>query len=276
MNSESPLFISSLELIAHAIELHSYNNRKKFKFVILHLANAIELILKDLLIKNNVSIYSVPNSSQTINIWKAFEELGQLGIHIPERPVIELLIDDRNNIQHKFGFPDEQMVNYYLENVISFFKRFIEDEYELNFLDALELYLPENSIDTIKGASSIEPKNISDSNGLMINDVNGMVYVSGKELEPLTALEQRLLLLFYERNNQILDKPTILSFVWGDDYKPSDDARLEKLISRLRQRIEFDPENPLFLTTIRGRGYRFNRLAVTDDIDTAENNVSAD
>ena len=39
-------------------------------------------------------------------------------------------------------------------------------------------------------------------------------------------------------------------------YCEMDDARIEKLISRLRQKIEMDPSNPRYLVTVRGRGYR--------------------
>jgi DNA-binding response OmpR family regulator len=35
-----------------------------------------------------------------------------------------------------------------------------------------------------------------------------------------------------------------------------DDARIEKLVSRLRNKVEPDPRNPHFLVTVRGRGYR--------------------
>ena len=35
-----------------------------------------------------------------------------------------------------------------------------------------------------------------------------------------------------------------------------DDARIEKLVSRLRAKIEPDPTNPRYLTTLRGRGYK--------------------
>ncbi|OUC05963.1 hypothetical protein RY27_24030, partial [Litorilinea aerophila] len=49
----------------------------------------------------------------------------------------------------------------------------------------------------------------------------------------------------------------IVTHVWGESYIDEvDDARIEKLVSRLRQKIEPDPSSPRFLTTIRGRGYR--------------------
>jgi two-component system response regulator RegX3 len=54
-----------------------------------------------------------------------------------------------------------------------------------------------------------------------------------------------------------VDKYSIVADVWGEGYLDDvDDARIEKLISRLRQKIEPDPAAPRFLTTVRGRGYR--------------------
>jgi hypothetical protein len=55
-----------MELIAHAIELYRANKPRKFKFVILHLANSGELILKDLLIDQGESIYQPNNLRQSV------------------------------------------------------------------------------------------------------------------------------------------------------------------------------------------------------------------
>jgi hypothetical protein len=137
-----------LELLAHATELFADDsrNKQKYKFVILHLSNAVELILKDCLIDQGVSIYKKNNSKETINIWSAFANLDDLGISIPERPVIELLIDDRNTIQHRFGFPTALTVVYYLEHVIPFFTRFLKEQYNINLAEALEPYLSRENI----------------------------------------------------------------------------------------------------------------------------------
>ena len=54
-----------------------------------------------------------------------------------------------------------------------------------------------------------------------------------------------------------MDKYAIVTNVWGEGYIDEvDDARNEKLISRLRQKVEPDHGSPQFLTTVRGRGYR--------------------
>lgn len=139
MSDKSPLFVSALELLAHATELYATGHAKKYKFVILHLANSIELILKDCLIDHGVSIYK--NPKETITIWGTFDELEKIKINTPEKPVIELLIDDRNTLQHRFGFPNADAVFYYLEQVITFFNRFLEEQYNVKLSEALEPHL---------------------------------------------------------------------------------------------------------------------------------------
>lgn len=150
MSYNSPLFVSTLELLAHATELFVDDNynQKKYKFVILHLSNAVELILKDCLIDQGVSIYKPNNPKETINIWAAFNELEKLEepISIKERPIIELLVDDRNTIQHRFGFPTALTVVYYLEQVIPFFTRFLKGQYDIELAEALESYLSKENI----------------------------------------------------------------------------------------------------------------------------------
>ena len=81
--------------------------------------------------------------------------------------------------------------------------------------------------------------------------------MNGTPAETLTALEYKLILLLFQNRNKIVDKYQIVTDVWGESYIGEvDDARIEKLISRLRQKIEPDPASPTFLTTVRGRGYR--------------------
>ena len=145
MSDKSPLFVSAAELLAHATELYTQGNERKYKFVILHLANAVELILKDCLIDKGISIY-IPKKPQTIGIWDSFEKLQKVGVDVLERPVIELLIDDRNTIQHRFGFPDAETVYFYLLQVVAFFERFLDEEYDVNVTDVLKLYLTDEDL----------------------------------------------------------------------------------------------------------------------------------
>lgn len=142
MSDNSPLFVSALELLAHSAELFAQKEPKKFKFIILHLANAVELILKDCIIDQRISIYK-NKSSRTINIWDSFSILEDESILVPERPVLELLIDDRNTIQHRFGHPNAECVYYYLDETIAFFERFLDKNYGLQLVEILNDYLSE-------------------------------------------------------------------------------------------------------------------------------------
>lgn len=93
--------------------------------------------------------------------------------------------------------------------------------------------------------------------GVRVDVESGSVSVDGQPIEALTDLEYRLLLLLYGRLNKICDKYQIVEAVWGEDYIDQvDDARIDKLLSRLRSKIEPDPRNPRYLVTVRGRGYK--------------------
>ena len=99
--------------------------------------------------------------------------------------------------------------------------------------------------------------------GVRVDIDAGTVWVHGSEVESLTELEYRLLLLLYGRLDKICDKAQIVEAVWGQEYLGDvDDARIEKLVSRLRAKLEIDPANPRFISTVRGRGYRLNRSNV--------------
>ncbi|MHC4663979.1 MAG: response regulator transcription factor [Planctomycetota bacterium] len=93
-------------------------------------------------------------------------------------------------------------------------------------------------------------------------DVEGRVLrVSGKEVE-LSAREFKLLKHLIENEGVVLERQTILNKVWGYDYYGT--ARtIDNFITKLRQKIEKDPLNPLYLLTIRGVGYKFTSSPTT-------------
>jgi len=93
--------------------------------------------------------------------------------------------------------------------------------------------------------------------GVYVDVDSGDVWVDGKRAPILTDHEYRLLLLLYGRINKIVTRDDVAEAVWGADYMEDiDDARCDKLLSRLRSKIEPDPANPKYLQTVRGRGYK--------------------
>jgi DNA-binding winged helix-turn-helix (wHTH) protein len=96
-----------------------------------------------------------------------------------------------------------------------------------------------------------------EAEGVHMDTDAGDVWVDGIRIPVLTDLEYRLLELLYERRDKLTDKYRIVTAVWGEEYLGEvDDARVEKLVSRLRSKIEADPSQPRYLITQRGRGYK--------------------
>ena len=77
----------------------------------------------------------------------------------------------------------------------------------------------------------------------------------------LTGMEFNLLELLISRAGEPINRLDMLEKVWG--YKPgkaSDSRVVDVHISRLRAKLETDPENPELIMTARGHGYMFQRL----------------
>jgi two-component system response regulator MtrA len=80
----------------------------------------------------------------------------------------------------------------------------------------------------------------------------------GTELA-LTATEFRLLLELASRPGQVFTRELLVQRVW--DYEYLGDAHMvDVAIGRLRAKVEDDPARPALITTVRGVGYRLNRV----------------
>lgn len=89
------------------------------------------------------------------------------------------------------------------------------------------------------------------------------VTVSGEPVK-LTPTEYKLLYQLVRNAGRILPFDTLLSKVWGDEYRGDMDY-LKTYISRLRKKLGDDPENPHYILTERSVGYRFARITSAPD-----------
>ncbi|MBV8705759.1 MAG: response regulator transcription factor [Acidobacteriaceae bacterium] len=80
----------------------------------------------------------------------------------------------------------------------------------------------------------------------------------------LTATEFRLLEFLMSRPGVVFSREQLLDAVWGHD-RAVTDRTVDVYILRLRQKIESDPANPLFIRSVRGFGYSFNNAVQTED-----------
>ena len=77
-------------------------------------------------------------------------------------------------------------------------------------------------------------------------------------LVPMTSLELKLLRHFLEREGRVLSRATILAAVWGADYFGTE-RTVDNFVTRLRAKLEAQPDVPTHFKTVRGAGYRFDR-----------------
>lgn len=76
----------------------------------------------------------------------------------------------------------------------------------------------------------------------------------------LTGKEFDLLLFLASNKGRVFTKKQIYSQVWEEAYA-FDDSNIMSFISKLRKKIEPDPDHPFYILTVRGVGYRFNKEA---------------
>lgn len=97
--------------------------------------------------------------------------------------------------------------------------------------------------------------------GLTLNPDTRTVQVAGRPEQRLTHLEFRLLYTLMINRGQVIPTETIIDRVWG--YGGRGDGYLvqglRSLISRLRAKVEIDPQQPRYILTMPGVGYSFRK-----------------
>lgn len=106
------------------------------------------------------------------------------------------------------------------------------------------------------GESHIQSQLMLTFENLSINADKREVLVSGASVE-LTAKEFDLLYFLANNNGKVFTKKQIYRAVWKDDYA-FDDNNIMVHIRRVRKKIEPNPDQPQFIQTVWGVGYKFN------------------
>ncbi|WP_315119654.1 response regulator transcription factor [uncultured Clostridium sp.] len=95
--------------------------------------------------------------------------------------------------------------------------------------------------------------------GMVIDKANRIVIINDTVVE-LTGKEFDLLFFLATNKGRVFTKKQIYTQVWEEEYA-FDDSNIMSFISKLRKKIEPDPDRPFYILTIRGVGYRFNKEA---------------
>jgi len=79
---------------------------------------------------------------------------------------------------------------------------------------------------------------------------------AGRHLK-LERIPMELLLLLVELRGQLVTREQIIERVWGKDVFLDADTSINSAIRKIRTVLKDDPEQPKFIQTVTGRGYRF-------------------
>lgn len=90
---------------------------------------------------------------------------------------------------------------------------------------------------------------------IRIDPVKGIVTKRGEEIF-LSALEYRLLLVFFRHRGMVMSRSMLLEEIWDIAGEYVNDNTLTVYIKRLRDKIEDNPQEPKIIKTVRGLGYK--------------------
>ena len=110
-----------------------------------------------------------------------------------------------------------------------------------------------------QGKDQLPPNQENDR--LTINDITidmnlNRVWVNDKEIS-LTETEYRILLMLMRQPKHVFSAQELYEAVWHETYFHNSGGTVMVHISKLRTKIESDPQHPVWILTVWGKGYRF-------------------
>jgi two-component system KDP operon response regulator KdpE len=99
-----------------------------------------------------------------------------------------------------------------------------------------------------------------EAGSISVNYSTHQVFVAGKQVK-LTPIEYKLLYQLTKSAGKVLLHDDLLKRIWGPEYVGELDY-LRIYVRRLREKLEPNPQQPVYILTERGIGYRFSTEAV--------------
>jgi DNA-binding response OmpR family regulator len=129
------------------------------------------------------------------------------------------------------------------------------DDYLTKPFDHLELLARLRALVRRSGMQAEAPAPRFAEGNLTLDFAAQEVRVGGEEVR-LTPTEYRLLEVLVRRRGAVVPHQVLLQEVWGPDYI-ADPQYLKVFMRRLRNKLGDDPEQPRYIQTVWGTGYRF-------------------
>ena len=97
---------------------------------------------------------------------------------------------------------------------------------------------------------------LSFNNNDLLIDKDKMLVKKENSKISLTTIEFKILFALASNNYIVLSREQLIDIAFGNDYEGYD-RTIDTHIKNLRQKIERDPKNPKYITTVYGTGYKF-------------------
>ena len=101
--------------------------------------------------------------------------------------------------------------------------------------------------------------------GLIIDPSAREVFVDDVDVA-LTSKEFELLHVLATSPRQVFSREQLLNQIWRSEPGWQDSGTVTEHVYRLRKKLEHDPANPRWITTVRGAGYRFEPQPERDEV----------
>ncbi len=95
-----------------------------------------------------------------------------------------------------------------------------------------------------------------------VSRVRNEVLLEGREIN-LTETEYQILLMLMKRPNRVHSVRLIYEEIWKEQYFYGSNTTVMVHVKNLRRKIERDPQNPCRIVTVWGKGYQFQKKALT-------------
>jgi DNA-binding response OmpR family regulator len=104
---------------------------------------------------------------------------------------------------------------------------------------------------------------------IVVDHKRHTVFVQGREIKDLTPLEFKLMAYLEKKRGQVCTRDELAEYLYPEDMTLEgagvSDTRLDSVVKRLRKQIEPDSQEPRYILTVRGAGFR-----LVDGPDTNE------
>jgi len=107
----------------------------------------------------------------------------------------------------------------------------------------------------LRRSSGSLTERVIETGGLMVDPGRRTVSRDGSPIA-ITTLEFDLIYFLASRPGRVFSREALMEQVWGSD-RVVDDRSIDSLVSRVRRKLETDPEHPRYIQTVWGAGYRF-------------------